>query len=79
MVFAWSTILVAVGETAAAVAALAPALALTVQQIVLASRRMGVRSVQSSTHSLFLWASSAAWHHSWYRGQFGTPSSVASK
>ncbi|MEU8992867.1 hypothetical protein AB0C98_41905 [Streptomyces sp. NPDC048558] len=37
MVFAWSTVLVAVGQTAA-VAALAPALALTVQQIVLASR-----------------------------------------
>ncbi|CAM5325250.1 hypothetical protein [Streptomyces chartreusis] len=37
MVFAWSTVLVAVGQTAA-VAALAPALALTVQQIVFASR-----------------------------------------
>ncbi|MET9760135.1 hypothetical protein ABZ016_13930 [Streptomyces sp. NPDC006372] len=36
-VFAWSTVLVAVGETAA-VAGLAPALALTVQQIVHASR-----------------------------------------
>lgn len=37
MVFAWSVVLVAVGQTAA-VAALAPALALTVQQIVHASR-----------------------------------------
>ncbi|MEW2400307.1 hypothetical protein [Streptomyces sp. NPDC046862] len=37
MVFAWSIVLVAAGETAA-VAALAPALALTVQQIVHASR-----------------------------------------
>ena len=36
-VFAWSTVLVAVGETAA-VAGLAPALALTVQQIAHASR-----------------------------------------
>ncbi|MDX3636992.1 hypothetical protein PV728_43765 [Streptomyces europaeiscabiei] len=37
-VFAWSVVLVAAGQTAAAVAALAPALALTVQQIVHASR-----------------------------------------
>lgn len=37
-VFAWSVVLVAVGQTAAAVASLAPALALTVQQIVHASR-----------------------------------------
>ncbi|MFJ6000514.1 hypothetical protein [Streptomyces sp. NPDC092370] len=36
-VFAWSIVLVAAGQTAA-VAALAPALALTVQQIVHASR-----------------------------------------
>jgi hypothetical protein len=36
-VFAWSVVLVAAGQTAA-VAALAPALALTVQQIVHASR-----------------------------------------
>lgn len=36
-VFAWSLVLVAAGETTA-VAALAPALALTVQQIVHASR-----------------------------------------
>ncbi|MFF0170915.1 hypothetical protein [Streptomyces prasinus] len=36
-VFAWSIVLVTVGQTAA-VAALAPALALTVQQIVHASR-----------------------------------------
>lgn len=36
-VFAWSVVLVAAGQ-AAAVAALAPALALTVQQIVRASR-----------------------------------------
>ncbi|MFC8838651.1 hypothetical protein ACFT8Q_00665 [Streptomyces griseoincarnatus] len=37
MVFVWSMVLVAAGQTAA-VAALAPALALTVQQIVHASR-----------------------------------------
>jgi hypothetical protein len=37
MVLVWSTVLVAAGQTAA-VAALAPALALTVQQIVHASR-----------------------------------------
>ncbi|MFE0186305.1 hypothetical protein [Streptomyces olivaceus] len=38
-----------------------------------------VRSVQPLIQSLLLWASRAAWLHSRYRGQFGMPSSRASR